>query len=112
MWIVSAERTRERDLARSRVELLRIETGIAAAALDARRGEYESARQYASQFFTKLTGLLERSESGLTADQHQALRPLLGTRDELITLLARSDPASAERLSDAYVVTRETLSVD
>jgi hypothetical protein len=34
---------------------------------------------------------------------------LLAQRDDLITLLARGDPASAERLAAAYVQFRKTL---
>jgi hypothetical protein len=41
--------------------------------------------------------------------QRDALLPLLAPRDELITLLARSDPASADRLSNLYVVVRKVL---
>jgi hypothetical protein len=31
------------------------------------------------------------------------MQPLFAERDEIITLLARSDPASADRLSDFYL---------
>jgi hypothetical protein len=37
------------------------------------------------------------------------MQPLFAGRDELITLLARSDPASAERLSDLFVVYRKIM---
>lgn len=39
----------------------------------------------------------------LTAQQREAVRPLLNGRDELIALLARRDPAAADRLVDLHV---------
>ena len=36
------------------------------------------------------------------------MQSLLAQRDQLITLLARADPAVAERLADAYVSYRQT----
>jgi hypothetical protein len=36
------------------------------------------------------------------------MQSLLTQRDQLITLLARADPAVAERLADAYVSYRQT----
>ena len=37
------------------------------------------------------------------------MQPLFAGRDEIITLLARSDPASADRLSDLYVAYRKVM---
>jgi hypothetical protein len=37
------------------------------------------------------------------------VQPLLAGRDEIITLLARSDPASADRLSELYVAYRKAV---
>lgn len=76
-------------------------SALSAAALDARRGEYEPARKATSDFFTTLSSELDRVEDpALDQTQKDAVRPLLGQRDELITLLARSDPAAADRLSN------------
>jgi hypothetical protein len=36
------------------------------------------------------------------------MQSLLAQRDQLITLLARADPAVGERLADAYVSYRQT----
>jgi hypothetical protein len=41
--------------------------------------------------------------------QRERVRPLLTRRDEIITLLARSDPAAADRLSDLYVSYRQAI---
>jgi hypothetical protein len=100
----------ERDMARREVRLLQLESVAAAAALDARRGEYEPARQSASWFFTTLSAELDAgTKSSLSLAQQDGLRPLLTRRDDLITLLARNDPAAAERLVETYLVCRQVL---
>jgi hypothetical protein len=38
------------------------------------------------------------------------MQPLFAGRDELITLLARSDPASADRIADLFVAYRKIMS--
>lgn len=101
MWL-NAHRT-AKELETTRVELRRsqMRSALSAAALDARRGDYEPARKSMSDFFTALSTELDRREdSALDQTQQNAVRPLLTQRDELITLLARSDPAAADRLSN------------
>ena len=84
--------------------LLRMQSNLASAVIDARRGDYEPARQAASQFFTTLRAEIDKWDtSNFTQAQRQSMQPLFAGRDEIITLLARSDPASADRLSDLYV---------
>ena len=41
--------------------------------------------------------------------QREGVRPLLDQRDEMVTLLARGDPAAADRLSDLYSAYREVM---
>jgi hypothetical protein len=53
----------------------------------------------------------QRDRSALSEAQRNELAPLLGSRDEIITLLARNDPASAERLSNLYIAVRKALGV-
>lgn len=77
---------------------------LSAAAVYARRGEYETARQSASKFFTDMQAEMDNAESKtLTAPERTQLPQLLANRDEIITLLSRADPASAERLSNLYI---------
>jgi hypothetical protein len=110
MWITARARADERDEARRQLRLSRTENRLASAALDARRGEYEQARNEASEFFTSLRAEIDRTQDrALTADQVERARAAFATRDEVITLLARSDPASAERLADLYVAYRNAL---
>lgn len=90
--------------------LVRMQHNLASAAIDARRGEYEPARQAASQFFTSVRAEIDEGDaSDMTQAQRQGVTPLLAGRDELITMLARSDPASADRLSELYVNYRAAL---
>jgi hypothetical protein len=90
--------------------LVTMQSNLASAAIDAKRGDYEPARQAASQFFTSLQAEIEKENtSHFTPAQREGLRPLFAGRDELITLLARSDPASADRLSDLFVAYRKLM---
>jgi len=94
MWLRS--RNAERQL-----RLARIENSLASAAIDARRGAFETARQAASDFFTFLRAEFNRGvESALSQVEMASLQPLLTRRDEIITLLARGDATSADLLSD------------
>ena len=74
------------------------------------KGDYEPARQAASDFFTSLrTETDGGNESALSQAQREAVQPLFNQRDETITLLARGDPAVLDRLSDLYVSHREIM---
>jgi hypothetical protein len=110
MWLKARGAAAQRDAARRELRLSQTQVTLASAAIDARRGEYETARQTASDFFTALrTELNAGEDSPFSARQREATAPLLDRRDEIITLLARSDPASAERLSDLYVSYRAAV---
>lgn len=90
---------------------VRMQSSLASAAIDARRGDYEPARQAVSQFFTSLRAEIDKGDtSTYTQAQRQGMQPLFDGRDELITLLARSDPASADRLADLFVAYRKIMS--
>lgn len=111
MWLVARGRASERDAAQRELRLCRLENNLSFAAIYARRGEYEQARQAASTFFTTLREQVDvvREPSDLSSAQREGLRPLLGQRDDLITLLARSDPASADRLAEIYMSFNQAL---
>ena len=92
--------------------LIRSETGnlIAKAIVDAKRGEYEPARQNTSDFFTKLNAEIESGENGAyPAAQNEKLKSVFADRDAIITLLAQRDPASVERLTDIYLIYRQAV---
>ncbi len=107
MWVAGRARAGERDAAQQALRLSEIENALAAAAIQARRGDYEPAREAAASFYTNLRAELERTEPGFAEPQRDRLQPLLAERDQMITLLARSDPAAAERLASAYVAYRQ-----
>jgi hypothetical protein len=90
--------------------LVRLQNDLASSLIDARRGDYEPARQAASKFFTSLQAETDIAEgSNFTPQQRVLMRPLVLKRDEIITLLARGDPASADRLSDLYLGYRQIM---
>ena len=111
MWLTARGRAAERDAAQRDLRLCRLENNALSAAVDARRGEYERARVEASNFFTSLHEQADQvtQTSDLTVPQKESLRPLLTQRDDLITLLARSDPASADRLAELYISFRNGM---
>lgn len=103
-WLNAKTSRQELQAAKGRASLDQIKISLGAAAIQARRGDYEIARQETSRFFTSLLDETNRgTRSALSPAQRERVAPLFAQRDELITLLARGDPASAERLSDLYV---------
>ena len=100
MWLAARTRANERNAAQQALRLAQIENTLAAATIQARRGDYELAREAASTFYTHLRAELDRADSGFAVPPRDALQALLAERDQMITLLARSDPAVAERLAN------------
>ncbi|MGQ0761069.1 MAG: hypothetical protein ACT4OT_03495 [Acidobacteriota bacterium] len=110
MWVAGWQNAAEREAAQHELRLSQMENRLSAAVIDARRGEYEPARQTASDFFTSLRDQIDRdAQSDLSTSQREGLKPLLAQRDDIITLLARNDPAAADRLSDIYAAYRKTM---
>lgn len=108
MWMTARGRARERDTAQAALRISALQNTLASAAIDARRGEYESARQAASDFFTNLSSEIRRGrDSVFNETQQNTLRSVFNTRDDTITLLARGDTASADRLVDLYNTYRQ-----
>ncbi len=110
MWLKASGCANELEIAKRELNLATMRNTLASAAIDARRGEYEPARQAASNFFTSLKAEADKATgSVLTDSQKQNLQPLFAGRDEVITLLARSDPAAADRLADLYASYRQAM---
>ena len=110
MWLKArAANNRLADTERQ-LTLARTQNNLSSAVIDARRGEYEPARQAVSQFFTTLQAEIAKADSSsYTQAQRAKLQQVSAGRDELITLLARSDPASADRLADLFVGYRKIM---
>ncbi len=119
MWLRARQYAVQRDESRRELQISQralrrdeLERLIAAAVIDSRLGQYESARWSASEFFQAIQQEINvPATADLSNAQSEQLAPLLGQRDEIITLLARADPAAAERLTQIYVVTRKALQV-
>jgi len=111
-WLKLRDQTAQREKAEHALTSTRIVKDLGSATIDARRAQYEPARLEASAFFTAARYEIDAGDkSALTPQQREALAPLLAPRDELITLLARSDPAAADRLSTLYVAVRKIVGV-
>ncbi|HEX2269836.1 MAG TPA: hypothetical protein VHH35_09885 [Pyrinomonadaceae bacterium] len=111
MWLSARSRAAERDTAQHDLRLCRLERNLLSAAVESRRGEYERARLAASNFFTSLREQVDQTggRSDLSVAQRESLKPLLDQRDDLITLLARSDPAAADRLAEMYMAFSKSM---
>ncbi len=103
MWFRTTSAIEQRDAAQRGVRLAQLQNTVAAAVIEVQRGQYEPARQLTSDFYTNLRRQVDGdSGSVFTSAQREGLRSLLAERDELITLLARSDPAATDRLFVVY----------
>lgn len=103
MWFKSSRAIEQRDAAQRAVRLGQLQNTLAGAVIDVQRGHYEPARQLTSDFYTNLRRQVDGDTASLfSASQREGLRSLLAERDELITLLARSDPAASDRLFNVY----------
>lgn len=103
MWFKSSRAIEQRDAAQRGVRLAQLNNTLAAAVIDVQRGQYEPSRQLTSDFYTNLRRQVDGDRASLfTPSQREGLRSLLTERDELITLLARSDPAATDRLFNVY----------
>ncbi|MDT5294804.1 MAG: hypothetical protein QOJ76_1684 [Acidobacteriota bacterium] len=109
MWVKARGCAAELADAQQKLSLASMRNDLSSAVIDARRGDYEPARQAASRFFTGLRAETDAAGPALTQAQRASMQPLFAQRDEIITLLARSDPAAADRLSDLYVGYRKVM---
>ncbi len=110
MWLRARDSAAQLARVEQQLNLARLQNTLAGATIDARRGDYEPARQSASDFFTTLRAEIDKGEASIfNTAQRNAMQSLFAQRDELITLLARSDPASADRLSALFASYRTAL---
>ena len=110
MWLKSRKCFRSLSEAERQLNLARIQNALVSAIIDARLGDYEPARQTASDFFTFLRAEIDRGDdAALSPVQREGVQRLFSQRDEIITLLARSDPAAADRLADLYGLYRKIM---
>jgi hypothetical protein len=111
MWWLNSQCSSSLAEVERQSSLARMGNSLASAAIYAQRGDYETARQAASDFFTSLrTETNKGVDSALSQAEIASLQPLVTQRDEIITLLARGDATSADQLSDLYVSYRTIVS--
>ncbi|HKO43813.1 MAG TPA: hypothetical protein VJU84_11105 [Pyrinomonadaceae bacterium] len=104
MWLKAGNAMEQRDAAQREVRLGQLQSTLTSALIKVERDEYEPARQLTSEFYTNLRGQIDSNDASIfTPAQRQELRPLLYERDDVITLLARSDPAASDRLFAIYL---------
>ena len=110
MWLKSRERSSSLSAAQRQSSLAKMQNSLGSAAIDARRGEFETARLAASDFFTELRAETNKGvDSALSQAQRDGAQPLFVQQDQAITLLSRGDVASADLLSDLYVAYRKLV---
>lgn len=110
MWSNTTQAIEQRDAAQRAVRLAQLRNTLATAVIEVQRGQFEPARQLTSDFYTTLRRHIDAgSGSPFTSSQRENLKSLLAERDELITLLARSDPAVTDRLFNVYSTYNELV---
>lgn len=110
MWLRARQRTGERDQALHNLQISQLQNQLSAAALDSRRGQYETARGELSQFFSSLNAdVKDKRDVDFSPGQLRSFDSIFSERDDLIALLARNDPASADRLSNLDEAFRKAL---
>lgn len=110
MWLKARSNANKLAETEHQLTLLKLQDGLASAVIMSRRGDYEPARQAASEFFTSLGSEVNKElDSNLSQAQKDSVKPLLARRDDVITLLARGDPAASDRLSDLYVAYQKIM---
>ena len=103
MWVKSRESASRLSEEKRQAGLATMQNLLASAAIDAQRGDYESARQAASSFFTSVRDEANKGDDSIFSQaQKDGAGPVFSERDQLISLLARNDPAGTERLFELY----------
>ncbi|MBK9164224.1 MAG: hypothetical protein IPM21_09975 [Acidobacteria bacterium] len=110
MWLMARSNAADRDAALTQLRQSQISNLLSSSIVEARRGEYETARQQTSEFFTRLRAEDDKADEGfLNADQRTKLKPIFAERDTAITMLAQRDPAALDRLTGFYEVFVQTV---
>jgi hypothetical protein len=110
MWLEAHRLRAELATANHELTLNRWQNGLANATIDAGRGEYEPARQATSKFFDEVSKeITKTTDSAFTPKQAEQMKTVLAPRDDIITLLARSDPAAQGKLMAMHVAFRAAI---
>lgn len=105
MWLQKRQVSQELDTTQKQLSKSEIKGLLTTSIVEAKRGEYESARKDTSEFFTRLDAEIKKAEeSALTSEERDKLKTIFDNRDGTITMLAQRDQASIERLTDIYII--------
>jgi hypothetical protein len=95
----------ERDSVASDLTWQRLEATLGAATIEAQRGNHESARRLASQFFTDLQAGIDAAPP----NAQPALGGILARRDVMITELSRASLESGGQLAEVFAEYRAAM---
>ncbi len=110
MWLSARSCSAEHEITKTQLRKTEVHDLLTTSITEARRGEYEAARQTASEFFTRLRAEEEKGEAGfITAEQRTKIKPVFDNRDAAITMLAQRDQASLDRLTDIYAAYTQAI---
>lgn len=110
MWLKACQYAWRLFEAERQLNMERIYNALISAIIDVQQSHYESARQSASDFFTLLRAETDMGDdAALSPAQIEGTQMLFAQRDEIITLLAQSNPAAGGRLADLYALYREIM---
>lgn len=103
MWRKAWQYAQRLAEAERQLNLTRIHNALISAIISVWQDKYEPARQATSAFFTLLQAETDGwVDTALAPAQIEDAQMLLAQRDEIITLLAQSNPVAGERLADLY----------
>jgi 4-hydroxy-3-methylbut-2-enyl diphosphate reductase IspH len=107
LWQYTSARGYAQQLRSTQAELSfkRMEATLGTATIEAQRGSHEIARQFASDFFSRLQSDIGQA----TGERRQALQEILQQRDAMITALSRGDPQSGALLAQLFMRYRIAL---
>jgi hypothetical protein len=110
MWLKSRQYAHSLFETERQLSLVRIHNALISAVIEVWQNHYEPARQAASDFFTFLRIETDKGdEAALSPTQRKEVQLLFSQRDEIITLLAQSDPAAVGRLAELYGLYRKEI---
>lgn len=109
MWIKYSDVSSRLSASTHALNLAQAQSALTSAVVDVQRGDYGPARDAISVFYTSLRAETDNAASVLTPAQRAAVQPLFDRRDQIITMLAQSDPTSSAQLSDLYVSYRAIM---
>jgi hypothetical protein len=94
-WLRADRYRGQLDDARHELRVSRQQDAVGAALTEALRSNYERSRQLMTGFFSEVQTIVPRTDDPA---RQRELQAILAQRDEIITLLARAAPESAQRL--------------